>query len=385
MKRIFIGSMIIMSLTLGIWGYSNAKKDFIEILKTNSQSLYLWNATMVGEDELISKNREVMIKLIENEPLLKEKLKEYEEYRGLSDEDIQNLTIESLKDINIDTVYLNAGYTKGIYKKIKHEIYKDERREDKKLNNEDLLSDLNKQITGEKYLRENHEKYNSFIKIASQNGIKVEALYGTPEWALEKNYESFKGQVKDVLNHNKDYKEGRFTAVHLDIEPHGLKEYKENKKKILDEYVDNLKKIKKLVDKHNKENNDELHIVIDIPISYEEGMITKLLDNVDEIVVMNYFNKIETYKKSGQKIMSIVDEYNKNNNSHKKVKIASEFQPYEDLKYNTLYHMNKKELRTYFNKGIREFEKYDCYDGVAMHEYEYYREYLKKMYEDQVQ
>ena len=378
MKKIFIGTIIVMSLTLGIWGYINGEKDFREILKSNPQSLYLWNATVVGEDEVISKNREVLMKLIEEEPLLKELLMEYEESRGLSDEGIQRLTIESIKGINIDAVYLNVGYTKGIYKKIKHEIYNDAKKEDKKLYNEDLLSDLNKEITGEKYLRENHDKYNSFIKIASQNEVKVEALYGTPDWALEKNYDSFESQVKDVLNHNRDYKEGRFKAVHLDIEPHGLKEYKDNKKKILEEYVANLKKIRRLVDKHNKKNNDELHIVIDIPISYEEETLTKLLHNVDEIVVMNYFNKIETYKKSGPKIMSIVDDYNKKNKSHKKVKIASEFQPYDELKNNTLYHMNKKELKDYFNKGVREFKKYDCYNGVVMHEYEYYKSYLDK-------
>jgi len=378
MKKIFVSIMILMSFAVVIWGYTNAKKDFSEILKRNSQSLYLWDATVVGEDEIISTNREVLMKLIKDEPLLKEKLKEYEEYRELSEEDIQKLTIESLKEINIDTVYLNAGYTKGIYKKVKHEIYKDARRKNKKLNNENFLKDLNKEITGEKYLRENHEKYNSFIKIASQNEIKVEALYGTPEWALEKNYDSFEGQVKDVLNHNKDYKEGRFTAVHLDIEPNGLKEYEENKKKILEEYVQNLKKIRKLIDKHNKKNSDELQIVIDIPINYEEQVINNLLDSVDEIVVMNYFSKIETYKKKGQKIMSIVDEYNKNNNSYKKVKIASEFQPYEELKYNTLYYMNKNELKEYLRKGITEFKKYDCYNGVVMHEYEYYKSYLYK-------
>ncbi len=376
MKKLMISTVILMSLAWVIGGCTNEKNDFSEILKRNPQSIYLWDATVVGEDELIIANREVLMKLINDEPLLKEHLKEYEESRGLSDEDIQKLTIERLKDLNIDTVYLNVGYTRGIYKKVKHEIYEDEKREDKRLNNKNLLSDMNKEITGEKYLRENHEKFNSFIKIASQNGIKVEALYGTPEWALEKNYDSFESEVNDVLEHNKEYKQGRFTAVHLDVEPNGLKEYKENKKKIFEEYVDNLKKIRRLVDKHNKENNDQLHIVIDIPINYEEAVIIKLLNNVDEIIVMNYFNNIQTYKESGKKILSIVDKYNKSNKTNKKVKIASEFQPYEDLKYNTVYHMDKSELKAYFNKAIPEFEKYDSYNGVVMHEYEYYRAYL---------
>jgi hypothetical protein len=356
---------------------------------SHSQSIYIWNGTTIGQDSYIIENRKELYEIIKNEPILTKILQKYlqeeEEYKEvlgieeLNDEAYQNILIKQLKELNIDTVFLNAGRVSGIYKEIKHEIYKDAYSDDKKLNNKELLSEITEKISGQIYLRKNHEKYSNFIKMAGENGITVQALYGSPKWALEKHLDGFSEQINDVLFHNKKYIESRFSAIHLDIEPHTLPEWKENKKLIAKQYINNLKYIRELVDRHNDANEDNLLLIIDIPVNYDESLLNELLDIVDEVTVMNYFNNLKTFVNKGKDILNVVEKYNTMKSSNKKVRIASEFQPYSEIKYNTLYFMSEKEIIKYFKSAIPEFEKFNCFSGIAIHEYESYKSYITKL------
>jgi hypothetical protein len=253
--------------------------------------------------------------------------------------------IETLKKLNVDTVYLNTGWD---------ETY------------------------NEFYLKKHPFKYVIFLDCANQTGVDVQALLGESTWTLTKYYKDLESQVKTILDFNKEYKY-RFTAVHLDIEPHLVKGWNDNVEYYLSSYLENIQKIKKLIDNHNLDEDDNLTLSLDIPFWYYQdeynvkgfNIVDLLLQVVDEINVMVYTTNQKDFVEWGQGILKIADNY-----PDKIIKIACELQPDIDV---SLYNMNTDEITNYLDKSITKFEKHESFSGLALHDYSSLFIYIDKI------
>lgn len=71
------------------------------------------------------------------------------------------------------------------------------------------------------------EALRRFIRAASGQGLRIHALSGDPSFTLPEKHERAIFRVDATLAFNRDAEPSeRFSGVHFDIEPHGLKEWK---------------------------------------------------------------------------------------------------------------------------------------------------------------
>ncbi|MBZ5546273.1 MAG: hypothetical protein LAO07_21850 [Acidobacteriia bacterium] len=72
----------------------------------------------------------------------------------------------------------------------------------------------------------NADSYREFLARAHREGLKVEALAGTPEWAVRENHPQALAAVEAVLAFNRaNPPEARFDGMHFDVEPYALVGY----------------------------------------------------------------------------------------------------------------------------------------------------------------
>ena len=70
------------------------------------------------------------------------------------------------------------------------------------------------------------DSYREFLARAHREGLTVEALAGTPEWAVRENHPQALAAVEAVLAFNRaNPPEARFDGVHFDVEPYALVGY----------------------------------------------------------------------------------------------------------------------------------------------------------------
>lgn len=270
----------------------------------------------------------------------------------------KNNIIQELSDLGIDVVYLNAGYEKD--------------------------------VKGN-YIETYPKEYNEFIKEAEKYNIKVQALFGTPEWTDTTYYNDLKEHVKLIFKYNKKYK-NKFDAIHLDIEPHlydkdmnelpDWGEHEEIRADYLKMYYENLNNISKLIKLYNQKFNDDLKLVLDIPVWFKDetfivkdkNIIELLIEIADELVIMNYTNNQSYFKAWGMDNLMVTDEYNEKLSHKTRVTIAMEYQPDETMI--SLYYLSSEELNLYIQNSILEFKLYQSFHGLAIHDYKSYITYL---------
>ncbi len=73
-------------------------------------------------------------------------------------------------------------------------------------------------------------------------------------------------------------------GIHLDLEPHTLKDFKENKEKAFENYVSVVKQAKKFAD------DNKLELSVSIPLSYPENVLEELNKACNTVYLMAYEN-----------------------------------------------------------------------------------------------
>ena len=260
---------------------------------------------------------------------------------------IHKETTKKLLEMNINMVSINAGYEPSIK---------------------------------EQYLLNHKGEYNTFIKSAQDKNIKVYALFGTPLWSYTKEYDYMAKQLKEVFDYNNTYLSSRFNGIHLDIEPHaitginGLNLWEtwntRQREGIIKEFISNLKDVRKLIDDHNKKNNDNIELIIDLApaIPEYETFAGRIFKVIDRMVLMNYTKYNNIYLENGEKYLKLGDKYNKS------VIIGSEYQKnYDDY---SLYSLKALNLKEYFKKPIEAFKGYKSFNGLGVHGFFDYYEKL---------
>jgi len=180
------------------------------------------------------------------------------------------------------------------------------------------------------------KKLNDFLKY----DIKVEFLIGDNSWIYPSKREKIDLKIKFIEQFQNFY-------IHLDIEPHTLKELKPYREKYLDMYIKMLKYIKTKYPKY--------HISISIPTFYYIEYIEKMDRYIDKIYLMAY-----EYKKLSQ--------------------LQKRVQKFDKFKSKIVVAFNCKDYKTKYQlENDIKFIKQLGYKNIAFHSFET----LKDLYETQ--
>ena len=122
-----------------------------------------------------------------------------------------------------------------------------------------------------------------FCAYLSKNNVAIELMLGSNKAFFEKD---FKIYLKNKLA-NIDLK--TIQSIHLDIEPHTFKDWKENKDSYLKQYLTLIQSASVFT----KGNNIKLSV--SIPLYYPEEVTNQILNEVDLVYFMAYENINEEY------------------------------------------------------------------------------------------
>jgi|GEM_PF-3895290 len=108
-----------------------------------------------------------------------------------------------------------------------------------------------------------------FTNIAASKGMAVELLYGDKSWTYEKNHKVAVAFAKQAKKYTAGLKKSdtRPAAMHFDVEPHTLREWRNKEKRQLlgKQYIVLLSKLKK--------NKGSLDFNIDYPMAFDTAKI----------------------------------------------------------------------------------------------------------------
>lgn len=220
------------------------------------------------------------------------------------------------------------------------------------------------------------KKIEYFIKKANENGITVDAEAGWRNWAEDGNTYKALATLNYALKFNKEHTV-KFRGFQYDVEPYLLDEYKENKAKVLKNFLNLVNQTVSML------NNKDLELTVVIPEFYDgsNGETPKFLYNGkskyasehllsildrregSKVIIMSYRNFTKGIDGS---IDISKDEINSANEHKTKIIIAQETGDVEPP-YITFHNTNKK----YFNRQKTELDKAfmldKSYGGVAIH------------------
>lgn len=130
-----------------------------------------------------------------------------------------------------------------------------------------------------------------FIEHAASRSIKVELLFGAPEWSRTENHYMAVNMVKKASAFVAGLSGARPSGLHFDIEPHGLPDWNQNKVSLGNQLIDLYAKMKVA-------NTAGLSLNADIAMGYAYVAITRngitrslshwMVDTVDRTTLMAY-------------------------------------------------------------------------------------------------
>jgi hypothetical protein len=244
-------------------------------------------------------------------------------------------------------------------------------KEDKK-----IISFLsNKEVTSV-YLQINRDipmnVYQRFVEEASNKGIKVAALEGSPNWLDPSNnrrtlFFSWLKKYQAISNANQ-----QFSAVHLDIEPYLYKNWKLS-------YQNTIKQYQTIIQQsHLDAKKLNIPLQADIPFWFDGTMYSNsafgkgslsnwIINNTDKITIMAYRDTLLGLNG----ILNLTkNELNYGSRNNKKVEIGLETMALPNQDSLTFF----EEGENYMNKQIASLanadQRYSAFDGVAIHSYE---------------
>ena len=118
-------------------------------------------------------------------------------------------------------------------------------------------------------------KMSDFLNLATADNVQVETIIGSNNWFKPEHH-----QRASIIAMTKAEITG---SIHLDIEPHTLPGYKQNKKEYLDQYLIMLGKLR------NRLNDTQLSVAV--PMHWPAEVYRSINSLVDRVYLMAYENK----------------------------------------------------------------------------------------------
>lgn len=215
------------------------------------------------------------------------------------------------------------------------------------------------------------ENFAQFLEESHSRGLKIEVLTGNPEWSLAMNHHLVLNWIKNFLEFNKRQPaKARVDGVSLDVEPYLAMEWRTKQERIIQDYVELLRKCRELIDSYNQDFRFGIAITpfyIDLPNDFEKN----ILKYVDYAALMDYHDTAEKIIEKAMPHLELASKLNK------KIIVGVETQDLIRLKQGerrfTFFEEGWEAMEEQLEKAKREFRKEKSFEGFAIHAYYSYR------------
>ncbi|WP_410769443.1 hypothetical protein [Fontibacillus sp. BL9] len=226
--------------------------------------------------------------------------------------------------------------------------------------------------------------YEELITRAHENGIRVFALVGRANWALEGHHREALEELRQVLSFNKSHPSSKFDGIQYDIEPHTLLEFKTKRGSVSYQYIQVLKRIANEI----SASDENLEFNAAIPFWYASGENPVIVETGGERKPLSYFvldivdtATIMAYRDTAERqISSSMAEIDYAATIGKKVYIGAETSPPNDYTIPneiTYYHKGFDYMNQQLNAVIHFFENHTGFSGIAIHNYPTLKEMMQ--------
>lgn len=191
----------------------------------------------------------------------------------------------------------------------------------------------------------------SIRKFGNKSDIALFHLCGDPNW----NAERIKEEIMAVYQLNQDMATN-IRGLVIDVEPYLRDDYKDNKEKVISEYIDNM------IEANEYATELGLEYFVCVPYWYEADYVDRLTkDGLDGMVVMNYYK--------GKELEHLEDEMESCSRYDKELVTAFEMQEVgkHGLTEKNTYH---EEGLQAVNEVYEEMNEKNNRIGLAVHYYD---------------
>jgi hypothetical protein len=220
----------------------------------------------------------------------------------------------------------------------------------------------------------------NFVKKSTNNGLKIELLFGEPGWTRVENHALALALIDRAITFSESQPaEQQPVGIHIDVEPYGLQpDWDANQAGLIISFLDLISAIK---DKINNANIP-LRFSADIPFWFDKVQATYktetrplnqfVQDMTDQVVLMDYRNTAEGedgFIALGQ------DEINYAEKAGKIVTIGLET-TFQDPAKLSFFGADEKTLDKEIEKALPVFSTQSSFDGIAIHDYSGYQQLI---------
>ncbi len=152
-----------------------------------------------------------------------------------------------------------------------------------------------------------------FVKAARKSDIDVEFLFGAPRMALAENHSLALNLTKQTLRYMDRHPEAPPSAIHFDIEPYALEQWKQGDR-VANDFLDLLEKIRLGL-------SGRLPLIVDIPVWFDDdrieregkdtGLLEAVIESADGITLMDYRDNIERIIAAARAEVELANKYGK--------------------------------------------------------------------------
>lgn len=235
-------------------------------------------------------------------------------------------------------------------------------------------------------IRDQPQKYRAFIRLLHRRGLRAYALLGsaylhTEEYMLPERREVALAMFRQVLDYNRSARPSeRFDGINLDIEPHILDAWPEQKMQLLAQFLDLGAAFMQL----KRESGVFLQVGPAIPFwldgieldwhGRKQRVSDHVIDTYDYVALMDYRDHAD----GGDGIIShAMDELQYAARRKRRVVIGVEVTPNEITKV-SFDHLTEADMERELALAQKAFRKQPAFAGFAIHHFRGYRKWLGK-------
>lgn len=208
--------------------------------------------------------------------------------------------------------------------------------------------------------------YKKFIGNATAQGVRVYALGGAPDWALQRNAYKITRFMEWLNDYQSEAAENeKFAEIHVDIEPYLLPEWKSAQRSLIQEWQSNLSYL--IEEGHAM----QLSVSADMPFWFDDIAIpgqqmtlgSWMINQLDSVTIM-------AYRDSADKIIKHVrNELKAANEIGKPIMIAVETNTTEEPEKITFHEEGVAYMQDQLSLVRQQAEQFESFAGFAIHDF----------------
>ena len=222
------------------------------------------------------------------------------------------------------------------------------------------------------------DQVQAFVESCHAQGIQIDAVSGSPAWALPEHHGQALDWLERVLDYNRTRTQAqRIDGVVLDVEPYLLNQWVSQRRSVKQQFLELLAECRKRADAQRP----PLTFGAAVPMSFEQeeardGFVSSILGHTDFLVLMAYRDSLEGILEPSRFLVDLASR------AGKKVWVGVETQDLvstrRGLGHNTFWEEGWVNMEHVLEAVQNQLKKHAGYGGVAIHSYASYRAMARK-------